>query len=174
MRTLGEYIVLLGARNRGGDDEMHYLYTSLLVFHILSAIVGVGPVFLFNMILKRAASVEQLKYAHHIVGKLNRNANFSFGVILLSGLLMGWMNPYLFQSEWYIVSLVLFFISGMYAIFAVEPILKQMQGIALNQSVSSEISSEYKMLFQRKQSRDMLANLIAVIIILLMVIKPVF
>ena len=90
------------------DDEMYYLYTSLLVFHILSAIFGVGPVFLFNMILKRAKSAEQLRYAHHIVEKLNRNANVSFGVILISGLLMGWINPYLFQTEWYIASLVLF------------------------------------------------------------------
>ncbi|MCT1401346.1 hypothetical protein AK95_09285 [Paenibacillus sp. LC231] len=153
---------------------MYYLYTSLLVFHILSAIFGVGPVFLFNMILKRAKSAEQLKYAHHIVEKLNRNANVSFGVILISGLLMGWINPYLFQTEWYIASLVLFFISGMYAIFAVEPILKQMQGIASNPSGPGEISSEYKTLFQRKQSRDMVANLIAVMIILLMVIKPAF
>lgn len=153
---------------------MYYLYTSLLVFHILSAIFGVGPVFLLNMILKRAKSAEQLRYAHHIVEKLNRNANVSFGVILISGLLMGWINPYLFQTEWYIASLVLFFISGMYAIFAVEPILKQMQGIASNPSGPSEISSEYKTLFQRKQSRDMVANLIAVMIILLMVIKPAF
>lgn len=153
---------------------MQHLYTLLLVFHILSAILGVGPVFLFNKILKRAETVEQLRYAHHIVEKLNRNANYSFGIILVTGLLMGWMNPYLFRTEWYIASLILFFISGLYAIFAVEPLLKQMQGITSNQSVSSKISTEYKMLFQRKQSRDMVANLIAVVIILLMVIKPVF
>lgn len=153
---------------------MDYLYTTLLVFHILSAILGVGPVFLFNMILKRAKTMVQLQYAHQIVEKLNRNANFSFGVILISGLLMGWMNPYLFEAEWYIASLVLFIISGMYAIFAVEPILKKLQGIASNQTVPNEISLEYKTLFQRKQARDLVANLIAVAIILLMVIKPVF
>ena len=87
---------------------MQYLYTLLLVFHILSAILGVGPVFLFNKILKRAETVEQLRYAHHIVEKLNRNANYSFGIILVTGLLMGWMNPYLFRTEWYIASLILF------------------------------------------------------------------
>lgn len=109
---------------------MHYLYTALLVIHILSAILGVGPVFLLNMILRKAKTAEQLRYAHRIVSRLNRNANASFGLILLSGLSMGWINPWLFRLEWYIASLVLFFVSGVYAITAVEPILKQMNRVA--------------------------------------------
>ncbi|MFD0869919.1 Predicted integral membrane protein [Chlamydia abortus] len=152
---------------------MHYLYTALLVIHILSAILGVGPVFLLNMILRKAKTAEQLRYAHRIVSRLNRNANASFGLILLSGLSMGWINPWLFRLEWYIASLVLFFVSGVYAITAVEPILKQMNRIA-GQTEDSDIPREHAALLQKKQVRDRVANLIAIAIILLMIVKPTF
>jgi len=152
---------------------MDYLYLSLLVIHISSAIFGVGPVFLFNMILRRAKTVDQLRYAHHIVEKLNKNANLSFGILLVTGLILGWMSPYLFRQMWYIASIVLFLISGFYALLVVEPILKRLHQIA-RQSTSAEVSQEYKQLFQKKQARDMLANLMAIAIILLMIIKPVF
>jgi hypothetical protein len=150
---------------------LNHLYTALLVIHILAVILGVGPVFLFNTILKRAQTADQLRYAHLIVGKLNRNANLSYGIILLSGLSMGWINPSLFRMEWYVASLVLFFISGVYAITAIEPVLKRMQGIS-DRSVTGEIPQEYKVLFQKKKVREWAANFIAIVIILLMVIKP--
>ena len=152
---------------------MHHLYSALQAIHVLSAILGVGPIFLFNLILKKAKTAEQLRYAHRIVNRLNRNANASFGLILLSGLMMGWLNPYLFRMEWYIASLILFLASAVYAVTAVEPVLKQMNRIA-EQTDGSEIPQEYIALFKKKQFRDRTANIMAVIIILLMVIKPVF
>lgn len=169
-KRLNNFLVWKEGRNR---DMLNHLYTALVVIHVLAVILGVGPVFLFNTILMRAQTADKLQYAHLIIGKLNRNANLSYGIILLSGLAMGWIYPWLFQMEWYIASLVLFFISGIYAMTAIEPVLKRMKGIS-DQSVTSEIPQEYEVLFQKKKVREWVANSIVIVIILLMIIKPVF
>lgn len=154
---------------------MQYVYTALLVVHILSAILGVGPVFLFNMILSKAHTAEQLRYAHRIVNRLNRNANMSFVLILLTGLAMGWLNPWLFRMEWYIAALTLFFISGLYVITAVEPLLKQMSRIAAQtEDDCGDVPREHAAIFRKKQVRDRVSTIMALVIILLMVLKPAF
>jgi hypothetical protein len=55
---------------------LHHLYSALQAVHVLSAILGVSPIFLFNLILKKAKTAEQLRYAHRIVNRLNRNARY--------------------------------------------------------------------------------------------------
>jgi uncharacterized membrane protein len=150
---------------------MNNLYTILIVIHVLSAIVGVGPVFFFNLILKRARNNGELIYAHRLVEKMSRNANVGFGLLLLTGLSMGWINPYYFKMTWYVTSIILFFLSGCYAMFIIEPKLKRLAEIASNANREA-ITDEYRILFKKKAAYDWFGNLLAIAIILLMILKP--
>lgn len=150
---------------------MNHLYNLLIVVHILSAIVGVGPVLFINFILRKTKNNEELMYAHRLVEKLNRNANVGFGLLLLTGLLMGWINPFYFQMTWYVVSLSLFLLSACYAIFIIEPKLKQLAQIVSNAKVST-ISDEYRALYKKKAAYDVVGNMLLIAIIILMILKP--
>jgi uncharacterized membrane protein len=74
--------------------RMNSIYTLLIGIHIIAAIIGVGPTLLLNGILKRAANLNELKYAHQIVKRLNTVVNIGLGLLLATGLWDGSTRHY--------------------------------------------------------------------------------
>jgi len=150
---------------------VHQIYMLLVGIHIFAAIIGVGPALAFNRVLKTAENMNELKSAYKIIGKLNHFANIGFGLLLLTGLLMGLMNPSLFQMIWYDLSLIIFIILGLYQAIITEPKMKSLLKIAETYD-GVDIPQEYKNLSEKKAPYDWLSNTILIIIFILMVFKP--
>ncbi len=150
---------------------MHHLYTFLVAIHIFAAIIGVGPAVAFNRILKTAGNMHELKSAHRIIEKLNPLSSIGFGLLVITGLLMGLMNPSLFKTGWYILALCLFIILGVYSAFTTEAKMKSMLNISKTHAGES-IPREYKELLNKKAKHDWVENTLIISIFILMVFKP--
>ncbi|MCJ7840885.1 DUF2269 domain-containing protein [Lederbergia sp. NSJ-179] len=150
---------------------MHQLYTFLVAIHIFAAIIGVGPALVFNRILKTAGNMHELKSAHKIIGKLNPLSSIGFGLLVITGLLMGLMNPSLFKTVWYVAALGLFIILGIYSAFTIEPKMKSMLNIS-EAHVGENIPQEYIQLLNKKAPHDWVQNALLITIFILMVFKP--
>jgi uncharacterized membrane protein len=150
---------------------VYQIYTLLIGVHIFTAIIGVGPSLLLNRILKNAKNMDELKYAHKVVKELNKVANIGFGLLLPTGLLMGWINPSLFQMIWYNASIALFVVAGLYLHFVIEPKMKPMLEI-LRTYEGEEIPQQYKILFNKLVPYDWFGKMLVIVIIILMVFKP--
>ena len=83
-------------------------YSIVLLIHVLSAILGLGPGFVMIYVVSRAKTMTELKHAYLIRNRIHRFVMIGGTLLLLSGLTMGAIRPYLFHMGWYITSLVLF------------------------------------------------------------------
>jgi len=150
---------------------VHQIYNLLVGVHIFAAIIRVGPALTFNRILKSAQNMNELKSAHKIIEKLNPLANIGFGLLVITGLLMGLMNLSLFKSVWYVLSLGLFITIGVYGTFTIEPKMKSMLNISKTH-VGESVPQEYKELLKNKIPHNRVENTLLLIIFILMVFKP--
>lgn len=150
---------------------MHQLYTFVMGIHIFAAIIGLGPLLIFNRILKTAENMSELKNAHKIIGKLNPLSSIGFGLLVTTGLLMGAMNPSLFKAGWYILALGLFIILGIYSSLTIDRKMKAMWNISTAHG-GENIPQEYIELLNKKVSYDWVQNGLLMIIFILMVFKP--
>ncbi|HNA94250.1 MAG TPA: DUF2269 family protein, partial [Saprospiraceae bacterium] len=87
------------------------LYKFVLLVHVLSAILGLGPGFIMIYVVTRATNMTELRHAYLIRNRLHIFVMVGGSLLLLSGLLMGLMHPYLWQMKWYVLSLVLFLVA---------------------------------------------------------------
>lgn len=150
---------------------MNHIYTLLVVIHIHAAILGAGPLLLSNVILKCSKDLNELKYAHQGVEKLNKAATIGWIALLPTGLLMGWINPSLFRMLWFDTSIVLFVVFSLYSEIVIGSKMKTMHEI-IKTCEREEIPQQYKILSSKLTPYDRFGKLLVVAIIILMVLKP--
>ncbi|HRQ50610.1 MAG TPA: DUF2269 family protein, partial [Agriterribacter sp.] len=71
-------------------------YNFLLLVHVFSAILGLGPGFVMIYIVTRAKTMTELRHAYFIRNRIHRFVMIGGTLLLLSGLTMGYVRPYLF------------------------------------------------------------------------------
>ncbi|MGN7383034.1 DUF2269 family protein [Paenibacillus sp. SAFN-117] len=113
----------------------------------------------------------ELKYAHQGVEKLNKAATIGWIALLLTGLLMGWINPSLFQMLWFDTSIALFVVFSLYSEMVIGPKMKTMHEM-IRTCESEEIPQQYKILSSKLTPYDWFCKLLVVAIIILMALKP--
>jgi Na+-translocating ferredoxin:NAD+ oxidoreductase RnfE subunit len=146
-------------------------YKLLILVHIFSAIVGMGPGFALVYIVKSANTMSELRHAYVIRSRLHIFVMIGGTLLLITGLLMGLLNPSLFHMGWYVISLILFLI-GM----AMGPLVlarKSRPVKALLESYEGDdIPEEYTHLSSQLFKYEWIENMILLIIIFLMALKP--
>ncbi|HLR64264.1 MAG TPA: DUF2269 family protein, partial [Pseudogracilibacillus sp.] len=86
-------------------------YKILLVIHVFSAILGLGPGFVMIYIVTNAKTLPQLKHAYDIRKRIHVFVMVGGTLLLLTGLLMAVLNPILLKQGWYIISFILYMIA---------------------------------------------------------------
>lgn len=141
------------------------------MIHIFSAILGLGPGFVMIYVVTRAKNMTELRYAYLIRNRLHNFVMVGGSLLLLSGLTMGIIQPYLFYTGWYVISLILFLIALGFGPLILSPRSKPIKKI-LKTHKGEEIPDEYYKLANKLFFYERLENIIFLIIILLMVLKP--
>lgn len=113
----------------------------------------------------------ELRYAYLIRNRLHNFVMVGGSLLLLSGLTMGIIQPYLFYTGWYVISLILFLIALGFGPIILSPRSKPIKKI-LKTHKGEEIPDEYYKLANKLFFYERLENTIFLIIILLMVLKP--
>ncbi|MEH7081680.1 DUF2269 family protein [Neobacillus drentensis] len=147
------------------------IYKILVFIHIFSAILGMGPGFILTTVVKSGKNMTELRHSYKIRHKLHIFVMIGGTLLLITGLSMGFLNPSLFKMGWYVTSLILFLAALAIGPLVLSPRSKPVKAL-LESHKGEEIPAEYwrlsKILFQFEN----LENIIFLIIISLMILKP--
>lgn len=148
-------------------------YGFLLFVHIFSAILGMGPGLVMTFVVKysKASTMAELRTAFRIRNGLHILTMIGGTLLLLTGLLMGSLNTALFSQGWYVTSLILFLIA-----LASGPLLLKPKSAPIKEILATHegenVPEEYEELSKKLFSIENWLNLIFLIIIALMILKP--
>ncbi|GAB3046090.1 DUF2269 family protein [Virgibacillus ainsalahensis] len=146
-------------------------YELLVFIHIFSAIIGMGPGFVMIYIVTKATKMLELKHAYVIRTRLHIFTMVGGTLLLITGLWMGFINTYLFTQGWYITSLVLFLIALAFGPFILSPRSKPIKALLKNYE-GEEIPPEYYTLSKDLFFYERIENVIFLVVIALMILKP--
>ncbi|HQV78431.1 MAG TPA: DUF2269 family protein [Chitinophagales bacterium] len=149
------------------------IYHAILLIHVLSAILGLGPGFVMIYVVTRAQTMTELRHAYLIRNRLHVFVMVGGTLLLLTGLLMGFLNRYLLSQEWYVISLSLFLIALAFGPLLLSPKSKPIKKL-LQEHKSDIIPDEYYRLAKKLFFYERIENLIFIAIIILMILKPNF
>ncbi|WP_404451059.1 DUF2269 domain-containing protein [Virgibacillus necropolis] len=147
------------------------LYAFLVFIHIFSAILGMGPGFVMIYIVKNATNMNELRHAYSIRNRLHIFVMVGGTLLLITGLLMGVLNPLLFQAGWYVASLVLFLIALALGPTFLSSRSKPIKALLESQS-EERIPDEYYPLAKKLFFFERIENVIFMVVIALMITKP--
>ncbi len=146
-------------------------YKLLLLIHVLSAILGLGPGFIMIYVVTKAQNMTELRHAYFIRNRLHIFVLVGGSLLLLTGLPMGLVNPYLFRSGWYITALSLFVVALAFGPVFLTPRSKPIKALLKNHE-GNDIPEEYYAMAKKLFFVERLENLIFITIIVLMILKP--
>ena len=147
------------------------LYDLLVIIHVFAAILGLGPGFVMIYIVTNAKDMRQLRHAYHIRNRIHHFVMVGGTLLLLTGLGMGIMNPYLFSQYWFLISLVLFLVALAAGPLVLSPRAKPIKEILADDRIQ-EIPDTYEVLAKELFFYERMTNISFLIIILLMITKP--
>lgn len=137
----------------------------------MSAILGLGPGFVMIYVVKQAKNMIELRHAHAIRNRIHIFVMVGGSLLLLTGLGMGFIRPYLFHTGWYMTALILFLIALSFGPIILSPLSKPIKKI-LKEHQGDEIPEEYENLSKKLFFYERIENTLFLIIIVLMVLKP--
>lgn len=150
---------------------MDYFYNVLLFIHIFSAILGLGPGFVMIYVVTKAKTMTELKHAYVIRNRIHIFVMVGGTLLLLTGLMMGVLRPFLFLQGWFVLSLLLFLFALLAGPVVLSPRSKPIKEL-LRTHQGEEIPQEYYKLTNKLFFFERLTNVIFLIIIALMILKP--
>jgi uncharacterized membrane protein len=146
-------------------------YQVIVFIHIFSAILGMGPGFILTTVVKSGKNMTELRHSYAIRHKLHIFVMIGGTLLLISGLTMGAINTYLFHQGWYVTSLTLFLITLALGPTALSPNSRPIKEL-LKTHQGEEIPEEYFRLAKKLFRWEYVENVIFLIIITLMILKP--
>ena len=150
---------------------MVYVYLALKLIHIAAAITAVGSNITYGVWNVLAQSnPAQLGFALKGIKFIDdRIANPAYGVLLVTGLLMVFVNRWPVGSLWIILALILFAALAVLAFRVYSPLLRNQIRLV---DAGDTTSPEFERLSRRSAMVGPILGLLAVVILILMVFKP--
>lgn len=150
---------------------MNSLYTWLVILHIFSAIVGVGPGFVLTTIVKNAKTMTEIRFAFQLKMKVHIFVIIGGMLVLITGLIMGALKPILFQQGWYVASMILYFLALLLGPTLLKKFSKPIKAILADKSIK-EVPKAYHQHVKKLLQTEYVANTLLLIVIFLMITKP--
>lgn len=146
-------------------------YGILVLLHVIGAICGIGAQFAQPLLLNRVKTVKQAEFALRVNHAIDKLILIGTLILLITGLIMGALNTYLFTQSWYIISLILF-VTIMPVAGAIVPKKAAQQEEILKNHKGDELPESYLTLKKQAAPFNRYTYIATVIIVILMVTKP--
>src|SRR5699024_12610636 len=104
------------------------LYTAVVIIHILSALVGLGPGFVLTSIVMKDENMTELRQGYKVRKQIHFFVMLGGTLLLITGILLCIVNPILFTRGWYLLSFVLYLIA-----LAASPLLLRKEAKPINE-----------------------------------------
>ncbi|WP_284037800.1 DUF2269 family protein [Neobacillus sp. 114] len=148
----------------------------IVLLHVVSAVVGLGPAYAFPLILRKEKSLEEVKRMADLVTRLEILPKIFGGLTLLTGILLVWLGNYgTFFTLWIAAVLILFILAEVVIIGFLTPMAKKlaMTLTQLTEQGKSETNPITLDLLSKVRNYHIASCVIVLVIIALMVLKPV-
>jgi uncharacterized membrane protein len=147
------------------------LYSILLLIHVLAAIIGIGATFAFPVISNVPKNLSQLKLILGLMKKLELYPKIGGVLLIVTGLIMGFLTPAYFKEVWFTGSIALYIIIEILIYGVIGPKMKKVVPIVMAAD-GENIPDEYNTVAKATAPIHMVASLLAVVIIVFMSAKP--
>ncbi len=147
------------------------IYDIFKWLHVLFAIAALGSNLTYGILLGQAAKrPEALRFTLDTIRVLDsRLANPSYGLLLLTGLIMIFIGPWSLATPWILLSLIIYVGVALLGLLVYSPTLRGQIASAENSGPDSE---EYRAYARRGNLLGLLTIALVVGIVFLMVTKP--
>lgn len=146
-------------------------YGFILLIHIIAAVAGLGASFAMPLVTKYPKTVEQAKFALLLNKHIEKPVKFGSIGLLLTGLILGFINLDLFKQGWYLASIVIYILVQPIVAGILPKRLKQMEQILAGHK-GENIPETYQELNQGLRPYNWIIHGAAIILIILMTVKP--
>jgi len=149
----------------------------LVLIHVLSAIIGVGPAFFNHVLLKSGQSLSEMRHSMTLFKKLELFPKIGGTLAVLSGIALAWNGDYgKFTQLWMIGSLVVYIVIQLLIIVLIAPAASKVTkwlGDPANRDAAS-LPAEQQAYFRKAQNVLWLVSILGVVLFIFMIMKPVF
>lgn len=149
------------------------MFGLLLVLHILASIAIMGPAFVLPIIRRSARTVSQLRFVFGITTKLAIIPKIGGTVLILTGVWLMIITKMGLSQMWLNVSILLSLLMIVLIDGMIEPRMKKIiKMISESQDQGNELPAEFGLLFKKIVPIETVAQLLMIVILVLMVVKP--
>jgi uncharacterized membrane protein len=153
-----------------GSENMS-IYSIILLVHIIAAVAGLGAAFALPILMKAPKTVSQAKFAIAVNEKVEKPIKIGSITLLVTGIILGILSPYLFKEIWYIASLVIY-AATQPIVAGILPKKMAQQREILENHKGEDLPEEYTKIGKELAPINGIAHLSAIILIVLMTLKP--
>ncbi|BBI32802.1 DUF2269 family protein [Cohnella abietis] len=147
----------------------------LVLVHVLSALIGIGPTFFGHVLLRNNQTLEQLRHSMKLAGRLDFFPKIGGTIAVITGILLICLNDYGPVTQlWLIGSLVLYVLIQIVVIGFMAPTQKRLAKWVFDASNLSkvELPQEQRAILSRANSLYYVASAMGLLLFVFMIIKP--
>lgn len=147
----------------------------LVVVHVLAAIIGIGPTFFANVLLRRGQTLGQIRNALALSKSLEAFPKVLGSLAVLSGVTLAWLGDYSFSDLWIYGSLIIYVLIQIIVIGFLAPASKRAAEIAAKSKDESDqlASVDLAAALAKANAIHYGAAALGVLLFLFMFFKPV-
>ncbi|MNG01127.1 hypothetical protein D3C84_840920 [compost metagenome] len=152
-------------------------YLLLVVVHVMTAIIGIGPAFFAPVLLRSGQPLDQLRHSFRLGAILELFPKIGGTIAVLSGIGLVIAGDYQFQDVWIYASIAIYVIIQVLMIGFAAPTQKRVFQFLFDQSSKSAtdtVPGEYTALVARIKTIHYVATVFGIILFILMIVKPTF
>jgi uncharacterized membrane protein len=147
----------------------------LILIHVLSAIIGVGPTFFSHVLFRKNQTVKELKSSLALGKHLEKFPKIGGSIAVLTGILLIFLNDYgSFMKLWLIGSLAIYICIQIIVIGFGAPASKKLVQWVFNPENDhhEEIPQEQKQILAKVSNIFYVASSLGVLLFIFMIVKP--
>ncbi|MFC5449657.1 universal stress protein [Paenibacillus aestuarii] len=147
----------------------------LVLIHVLSAIIGVGPTFFAHVLLRKNQTLDELRSSMRAGKPLDFFPKIGGSIAVITGIVLLFVGSYgSFMQTWLIGSLVAYVLIQIIAIGFATPAHKKLAKWVLDptNTKASELPAEQRRNWTRARNYFYAASTIGVILFVFMIMKP--
>lgn len=146
----------------------------LVLIHVLSAVIGIGPTYFGHILLRKGQTLGQLRSSLGLMPLLEKFPKILGSLAAVSGILLAWLGDYGFKQLWIYGSLSIYIIIQVVVIGFMAPAAHKLtakvmaSADALDKPTSAELYADVA----KVNKLNYIATCLGVILFLFMFFKP--
>ncbi|WP_123042419.1 DUF2269 family protein [Cohnella candidum] len=147
----------------------------LVLIHVLSAVLGLGPAFAFPIAMRKAESHREMAHIVRLVSRMEMFPKMFGTLAVVSGLLLFWLGSYgTWLQVWILGTLLVYVVVEILVIGFLNPAAGKLNRLLEEEAAvgAQSPSSAVSALYERVRNLHLGAGLLSLVIFALMILKP--